>query len=66
VVRTNEGEYFVDTTGRMNGRGAYICKNDSCISMCFKKRYLNKAFRTEIKEEVYARLNEAYEQLKQN
>ena len=31
VVRNNEGEVFVDTTGRKNGRGAYLLPDKSVI-----------------------------------
>ena len=31
IVRNNEGEIFVDPTGKKNGRGAYICKKMSCL-----------------------------------
>ena len=27
IVRTPEGEMLLDSTGRANGRGAYICNN---------------------------------------
>ena len=25
VIRTSEGEFLLDATGRKNGRGAYLC-----------------------------------------
>ena len=25
ILKTSEGEFVVDTTGRKNGRGAYLC-----------------------------------------
>jgi predicted RNA-binding protein YlxR (DUF448 family) len=61
VVKNKEGDYFIDTTLKANGRGAYLCKKEDCVLKCFKKRYLNKAFKAEIKEEIYAKLLEAYE-----
>ena len=32
IVRTVEGEIALDTTGRLNGRGAYVCKNKDCLA----------------------------------
>lgn len=32
VVRTPEGEIRLDPTGKLNGRGAYICHDESCIA----------------------------------
>ena len=36
IVRNNEGEIFVDPTGKKNGRGAYICKSMECFSKARK------------------------------
>ncbi|MDM8529345.1 YlxR family protein, partial [Anaerolineales bacterium HSG24] len=30
IVRTPEGEFIVDPTGKVNGRGAYICQQPAC------------------------------------
>jgi predicted RNA-binding protein YlxR (DUF448 family) len=64
VVRDKESNYFLDTTFKANGRGAYICKTEECISKCFKKKLLNKAFKTNISEEIYAKLWSDYESIK--
>ena len=32
VVRNKEGEVFVDPTGKMNGRGAYLKRSHSSVS----------------------------------
>jgi predicted RNA-binding protein YlxR (DUF448 family) len=31
IVRTPEGEVVVDPSGKMSGRGAYICSDPECI-----------------------------------
>ncbi len=59
IVRTPEGEVKVDETGKMNGRGAYVCKEPSCANRMLKAKFLNKIFGVEIPEEVYAYLKEA-------
>ena len=38
IVRNNEGEIFVDPTGKKNGRGAYICKDKTCYEQAVKTR----------------------------
>ena len=48
VIRTLEGEVTVDVTGKKNGRGAYICKNQSCLSG------LERSLKTSIPQEIYA------------
>lgn len=37
IVRSPE-EYAVDLQGRKNGRGAYICKDLSCLEKAEKKK----------------------------
>lgn len=56
VVHTKEGEIFLDTTGRQNGRGAYVCHNAECLAKARKRKSLERAFAAEIPNEVYQRL----------
>ena len=53
VVKSPEGEISLDTTGRSPGRGAYICPNAECLRKARKARRLEKAFSSQIPEEVY-------------
>ncbi|NCA66930.1 MAG: YlxR family protein [Clostridia bacterium] len=66
IVRTAEGQYFVDKTGKTMGRGCYICDNPQCIAKCIKAKLLNKAYKTEIGSEVYIKLNDDYNSAKKN
>ena len=45
IVKTKEGEIFLDLTGKANGRGAYICASAECIEKAVKTRALNRAFK---------------------
>lgn len=56
VVRRPDGSYTVDRGGREAGRGAYICDNGKCLAEAVKKRALNRAFKTQIPDGVYAEL----------
>ena len=58
VVRTPEGDITLDFKGKMNGRGAYLCKNPECLTKAFKNKGLERAFKTNISEEVVNRLKE--------
>jgi predicted RNA-binding protein YlxR (DUF448 family) len=62
VVKSPEGEIFLDETGRKNGRGAYLCKNLSCFRKAQKSRALNREFKTEIPNELYQLLEEQLEE----
>lgn len=53
VVKNKEGEISLDLKGKLNGRGAYICKNIDCYEKAFKSKRLNKAFESEISKELY-------------
>jgi len=48
VVRTPEGAVVVDTTGRANGRGAYICAQRDCWDEALKRGRLARALRASI------------------
>ena len=53
VVKDKEGNVSLDPTGKMNGRGAYICKSLECLEKAEKKNSLNNALKTKISEEIY-------------
>lgn len=53
VIRTAEGEFLLDATGRKNGRGAYICPAKECLEKARKSKGLERSFKQSIPEEVY-------------
>ncbi len=60
IVRTKDGTVALDRTGKLDGRGAYICAGGSCIDELKKKRALSKAFKTQIEPSVYDDLINAF------
>lgn len=56
VVRTPEGEVCLDFRGKMNGRGAYICRSIECLRKARKSRRIERNLTCEIPEEVYDRM----------
>ncbi|MBR2446459.1 MAG: YlxR family protein [Clostridia bacterium] len=52
VVRTPEGEVVADTTGKKNGRGAYICPKSACLRKAQKSKRLERALECAIPDEV--------------
>ena len=58
VVRSPEGEVSLDLTGKKPGRGAYVCRDASCLAKARKDRRLEKAFSCEIPDDVYERMEE--------
>ena len=58
VIRTQEGEFLLDKTGRKNGRGAYVCPNEACLQKAIRSRGLERSFKMQIPKEVYTALEE--------
>lgn len=53
VVRKTDGEICIDKTGKINGRGAYICHNIECLEKAIKGKKIEKEFETTISSEIY-------------
>ncbi len=60
IVRTPEGEVMLDFSGRLPGRGAYVCKTEACMKLLTKRKPLSKVFSVPVPGEVYARLEEEF------
>ena len=58
IVKTPEGEIRLDRTGKLNGRGAYVCKNPECLKKCQHSKRLERSLEVEIPDEVYDALRE--------
>ena len=58
VLRTPSGEIVLDLTGKMSGRGAYICKKAECLKKARKAKRLEFSLECAIPDEVYVRLEE--------
>lgn len=56
VIRTKEGEFLLDATGKKNGRGAYICPSKECFQKAVKNKGLERSFKQAIPAEVYEAL----------
>lgn len=63
VLKTAEGDICLDTTGKKNGRGAYVCKNAECLKLARKNKGLERSFKMSIPKEVYNALEEEFENL---
>lgn len=62
VVRTPTGEIMVDLTGKMPGRGAYLCRQEECLRRAVKERRLARCLRTEIPAETTDQLEQTFKQ----
>lgn len=56
IVKTPEGEIRLDRTGKLNGRGAYVCKSAECLKKVQKSGALSRTFETQVPDEVFYQL----------
>lgn len=59
VVKFND-EIKLDLTGKMNGRGAYVCNDVNCIKKLKKQKLLNRTFSCQVEDCVYDKIMEDF------
>ena len=58
IVKTPSGEIVLDKTGKISGRGAYICNSSKCLKKAEKAQRLERSLSVSIPKEVYEKLTE--------
>jgi len=61
VVRMTDGNVSLDFSGKLNGRGSYLCPDMNCLIKARKARSLERSLEVPIPEEVYDRLQKEME-----
>ena len=56
VLKTPEGDIVLDTTGKKNGRGAYLCQSMECLKKAQKTHALERALEAKIDDSVFEQL----------
>jgi predicted RNA-binding protein YlxR (DUF448 family) len=51
IVRTKDGGVVVDPSGKLNGRGAYLCDKIECWRIAMESQVLDRALQTEVAKE---------------
>ncbi len=59
IVKTPEKSVEVDTTGKLNGRGAYLKKSLEALEVAKKRRALQRALETDISDEVFEKIEKS-------
>lgn len=62
VVINKEKEITVDYSGKLNGRGAYLCKDPKCITLSKENSKLNQALKTKVEDNIYEEINKYVEE----
>jgi predicted RNA-binding protein YlxR (DUF448 family) len=52
IVRTPLGAVEVDPTGKMAGRGAYVCRDENCVAQAIKQKKLGRALGVAVEQSV--------------
>ncbi len=63
VVKRPTGEIALDQTGKMPGRGAYVCRNQACLTKAIKQKQLDRALEHKLEDDVVAQLRTMLENL---
>lgn len=66
IVRTPEGAVMLDEKGKRNGRGAYLCRQRSCLEAALQQRQLERALKVPLTTETKSELREYAEKLPQS
>ena len=62
VVHTPEDRYLLDPTGKIGGRGAYVCPAPECLTLAVKRKSFDRAFRQAVPKEALAELEAAVQE----
>ncbi len=66
IVKTKEDEFFVDKSGKKNGRGAYICDSSNCFDKAMRNKGIERSFKKAIPAEIYSQLKEELQNFEKN
>lgn len=58
VVKNKDGEIKYDPTGKMPGRGAYLCANRECFDKLPKTKGFERSLKCFVPAEVFSAVNE--------
>ena len=61
IVKVSDGNIKVDSTGKSEGRGSYICYDMECLEKLIKSRRLNKVLKMNITEDIYEEIRKVIE-----
>ena len=56
IVKKQNQEICIDKTGKMEGRGAYICNSVECLDKVIKTKRLERVLECKIDNDIYINL----------
>jgi hypothetical protein len=52
IVRTPDMQVKIDVTGKLSGRGAYLCRDIGCLDIALARKKLQRALHVDIPPEI--------------
>ena len=56
LVRDASGAVVADVTGKLNGRGAYLCQDPACWTLAQRRKALERALKVSLDETAWQNL----------
>lgn len=56
IVMNKSGDVSLDFTGKLQGRGAYICNDKTCFAKLRKTNGIERNFKIKVDPEIYERI----------
>ena len=60
ILKTAENNIVLDVTGKMNGRGAYLCKELECLKKARKNKGVERSLKMAIPAEIYDNIEKEF------
>ncbi|MGN0318917.1 MAG: RNase P modulator RnpM [Lachnospira sp.] len=61
ILKAEDNTISIDTTGKKNGRGAYICPDMECLKKAIAHKGLERSFKMAIEPAVYENIKKEME-----
>ena len=66
VVKSPEGTVSLDFVGKKPGRGAYVCRQESCLMRAIRQKQLERQLEVQLTDDVAEALRQELAQLSQS
>ena len=63
IIKTPEDDIVIDTTGKKNGRGAYLCCSLECLNKAVERKAFDRSLKVTIPKEIYTELEKELKEL---
>jgi len=61
IIKTPEGNFEIDATGKKTGRGAYLCYSIECLNIAIDEKRINRTFKKDIPVQIIDELKKFFQ-----